>query len=221
LKKARFYSRLISYFPFVEGVFISGSLAKGVVDKKGDIDYFIITRPGRLWLCRTSLIVFKKLFLFNSKKYFCVNYFIDSNNLQIPDKNIFTATELIFAKPMYSPQLCTSFFESNSWQYNFYPNKPLIDVSHAHKKNNTILKRFVEWIFKDSLGEKLDTWCFKYTLNHWKNKFDNFDKEAFDLNFRSRKNVSKHHPSGFQHKVLKLHQQKIDEFQLVHKVQLA
>jgi len=43
---------------------------------------------------------------------------------------------------------------------------------------------------------------FSLTLSIWQKKFKHFNKTDFDLNMRSRKNVSKHHPSGFQQKVL-------------------
>src|SRR5687768_7852879 len=102
MRKARSYSKLMSAFPFVKGICISGSLSKGSADNKADIDYFILTDPGRLWISRTLLVLFKKLFLFNSRKYFCVNYFIDTDHLEIPDKNIFTATEIVFLIPTYN-----------------------------------------------------------------------------------------------------------------------
>ena len=88
-QKALTVSRLISKFPYVEGVGISGSLSKGYYDDDGDIDFFIITSPKRLWIARTFLILYKKIFLLNSRKYFCVNYFISSNALEIEEKNIF------------------------------------------------------------------------------------------------------------------------------------
>ena len=83
-------------FPFVRGVFLSGSISKGFMSESDDIDYFIITAPGRLWLTRTLLILFKKIFLFNSFRNFCLNYFIDSENLYIPEHNRYTATEIVF-----------------------------------------------------------------------------------------------------------------------------
>ena len=70
-----------------------------------------------------------------------------------------------------------------------------------------------EKILHGKLGEWLDTWCFKITLRHWKKKFSHFDESEFDLNMRSRKNVSKHHPQGFQNKVMELHQQKIKQLE--------
>src|SRR4029453_17664939 len=78
MNKARRMSRFIGSFPFVRGVMLSGSIDKGVLDEDGDIDYFIITSPGRLWVARTLLILYKKIFLLNSRRDFCVNYFVDT-----------------------------------------------------------------------------------------------------------------------------------------------
>lgn len=221
LRKARQYTRLISRFPFVEAVLISGSLSKNFVDEQSDIDYFIITRPQRLWVCRTLLILFKKAFLLNSRKYFCVNYFIDSHSLQLPDQNIFTATELVFAKPFYNPELCQQFYKSNAWSGQFYPNKPPASVAETQQVSKGGLKSLFETALNGKLGERLDAWCFKTTLGFWRKKFKDFDETVFDLNLRSRKNVSKHHPGGFQFKVLKTHEQNIREFSAKHHVRFT
>ena len=53
---------IATYFPFVEAIGISGSLSKGYFDENSDIDYFIITKPNRLWFCRTLLVLYKKIF---------------------------------------------------------------------------------------------------------------------------------------------------------------
>src|SRR5690606_3777846 len=91
---ARKKAKLISQFPFVRGVMASGSLSKGYADEKSDIDFFIITIPNRLWIARTLLVLYKRIFLLNSHKFFCVNYFVDEKHLGIEEKNLFTATEL-------------------------------------------------------------------------------------------------------------------------------
>jgi hypothetical protein len=221
LKKAKQYTRLISQFPFVEAVLISGSLSKDFVDEKSDIDYFIITRPRRLWLCRTSLILFKKLCLLNSRKYFCVNYFIDSDNLLLPDQNIFTATELVFAKPFYNPEMCARFLKSNTWSESYYPNRPTAPLLEAQKERKRGPRFILESLLNGKSGEWLDNWCFRTTLKFWKHKFKTFDESEFDLNLRSRKNVSKHHPGGFQFKVLHRHEQSVQEYSNIHRVRFA
>jgi hypothetical protein len=220
LSTAHRFTRLISRFPFVEAVFISGSLAKGYMDEKSDIDYFIITSPQRLWVCRTLLITFKKIFLLNSRKYFCVNYFIDSAHLELPDKNIFTATELVFAIPMYNPVVCARFIQSNNWRQTFYPNKPF-PVLPPPPSLLSPVKQLLEWVLGGAWGERLDNWCFRTTLRYWKKKFVHFDESEFDLNFRSRKHTSKHHPGGFQFRVLKAHADKISAFSEKHGIKFA
>lgn len=199
--KVKRYSKLISRFPFVECVCISGSYSKGVMSKDGDVDFFIVTKPGKLWLSRTLLVLFKKLVLFNSRKYFCVNYFIDSGNLTIPDTNIFSATEISTLIPMYNEALYAEFIEKNKWIKLHLPNIEPIKNGNL-SKGNSILKNFFEWSLSGAFGNWLDNVCFRLTLNRWKRKFAHFNESDFDLNMRTRKNVSKHHPQGFQSKVL-------------------
>lgn len=216
LTKAFRYSRLISRFPFVRGVYLSGSLSKGVMTKDGDIDYFIITTPSRLWLCRTLLVVFKKTILLNSRKYFCVNYFVDTDNIEIPDRNLFTATELAFIQPTYNYQLYLQCMEANSWIKNYYPNKDIKENVDVLPDKELLLKQKIENLLNGKFGEKLDQWCFRLTLNFWRKKFKDFDHDQFDIRLRSRKNVSKHHPQGFQARVLDAHLQKIKDFESKH-----
>ncbi|MES2691553.1 MAG: hypothetical protein V4658_14185, partial [Bacteroidota bacterium] len=47
LRRAGIVSRFVSWFPFVRGVIISGSLSKHYMDHGSDIDFFIVTEKGR------------------------------------------------------------------------------------------------------------------------------------------------------------------------------
>jgi predicted nucleotidyltransferase len=210
---AKKYSRLISKFPFVKAVFISGSLSKGYMDKDSDIDYFIITEPGRLWLCRTLLVLFKKVFLLNSHKYFCVNYFIDDEHLEIPDKNIFTATELVTLMPMVNHYLFKKFTEANRWVLEYLPNVSANYYEILTEKQKPLMKKLMEKIFRNRFGDKLDAHCLKATLQYWRKKFKNFNEHDFKNALRSRRDVSKHHPNKFQEKVLALYGKKIMNFE--------
>jgi hypothetical protein len=202
LKKAKTYARLIQRFPFVRCVCISGSLSKGCVDESGDIDYFIITKPERLWIARTLLVLFKKVVLLNRHKYFCVNYFVDTNHLEIPDKNVFTATEIATLLPMTGAQLFEQFHEENDWYKKFLPNMVMRETSDVSEPKG-IVKPIVERILNGGLGKTLDTWFMQLTMKRWRKKFNYFSDEELDIALRSRKYVSKHHPQNFQQRVLK------------------
>ena len=219
LATARKYSALIASFPFVRGICISGSLSKGYMDADTDIDYFVITQPGRLWLSRTLLVLFKKIFLLNSRKHFCVNYFITSENLQIPDENIFTATETASLIPTYNHAVYMQLLRSNGWVKDYLPQ-----LVHREQESVTPrtprLKRKLERILDGNVGEKLDAASFRLTLKYWKRKFRDFDTTTFDLRLRSRKNVSKHHPHGFQEKVLNAYDEQIRRFENQHALSL-
>ena len=89
---------MLFQFPFVRGVFISGSLSKRCAAEKEDVDYFIVTSANRLWIARTIMHLYKKLtYLRGRQDRYCMNYFIDEEALEIKEKNIFTAVEMITA----------------------------------------------------------------------------------------------------------------------------
>ena len=200
--KLPFYVSLISKFPFVKGVAISGSLSKGVIHEEGDLDYFIITKKDRLWMARVALVFFKKVFLFNSRKYFCVNYFVGEDNLAIPDENIFTATEIEYLIPVFNPGMFAEFNKANSWIKKYYGHfeHPIQLDSKPNSWN--YFKQFVEWCFSNKMGDFIEGVCMNITLRRWKVKFAHFNDEKFDLALRSKRDVSKHHPRDFQNKVL-------------------
>jgi hypothetical protein len=195
--------RLIGHFPYVQAVMISGSMSKHCLPPDGDVDFFIITTPGRLWLARTCLVLFKKIFLFNSHKYFCINYLVDTDHLEIEDKNQFTATEIVTLLPVAGPDYCARFTAANTWAWQqFYPNFPARRAEQAAVLPNFWLKKNIEWCCKGRLGEWLDRAALQITVGFWRKKFSHFTANEFDLSLRSRRYVSKHHPTGFQTKVL-------------------
>lgn len=217
-QKALNTGRFIHGFPFVKGVGISGSLSKGILHQDGDFDFFIITQHNRLWVARTLLILHKKLFLFNSRKFFCVNYFIDDKHLEIEEKNLFTATEIHSLIPVVGDVL-TEFQRTNQWVNSYYPGQPFSPVI-LPEKNKPLLSRLISGILKGNLGEWADKRCLNITFRRWKKKFSYFQTEKFDLTLKTRRYISKHHPSDFQTKVLNRHRELIREYQTQMKDQL-
>src|SRR5690242_15939030 len=130
LKVAFRTSRLLFHFPFVRAVCISGSLSKNCSGEKSDIDYFIITRAERLWIARTFMHLFKKItFLTGKQHWYCMNYYVDELALQIREKNVYTAMEIITLLPMQGADVVENFLAANQWTKSYFPG-PFLLAQH-------------------------------------------------------------------------------------------
>jgi hypothetical protein len=210
LGKAFKYSRIISKFPFVRGISISGSVAKGAADSSADVDYFIITAPNRVWICRTLLALFKRLVLLNSSKYFCINYFVDTENLEIPDKNIFTATEIAFLLPTYNYAVYEAFMQQNDWIDTYYPNKGFAIKENVRSPGRSWIKNTLESLMHGTAGDAVDRICLRFTQFYRKRKFNHLTEVEFKHRLHATKGVSKHHPNSFQSKVLSAYERNLN-----------
>ena len=220
MPKAIKVSNFIAKFPYIECVSLSGALSKGYYDKDGDIDFFIITKPNRLWIARTLLILYKKIFLLNSKKYFCVNYFISSNALIIPEQNRFTATEMATLIPVNGKNIFRSFINKNNWVKEYYTNIPLYDFQLIMDVKKPSFTLFTERIFNSRLGDFLDEAFRKLTLRKWNAKFGHLEKDDFKIAMKSTKKASKHHPQNFQKTVIELLNTKYEMVKKQHNIEL-
>ena len=189
---ARRYSKIISFFPFVRGIFLSGSLSKGCISEIDDIDYFIITSPGRLWITRSLLVLFRRVFLLNSHKNFCVNYFIDAENLSVRRQNRFTATEIAFLLPMYNLPLHSELIKANNWIKNYYPT--FQQNGEWVIANTSVIKKMMEKILDNKMGEYFDNCLYKYSKRFIERKFGYLGEEIFSRNFCLRKNEVQYFP---------------------------
>jgi len=140
IKIAHRISAWLIKFPYVRGIAISGSLSKNFADDQSDIDLFIITAPNRLWIARSLMHAFKKLtYLVNKQDYFCMNYYIDEEQLEIAEKTIYTAIEVVTLIPLQGDTQFEQFYTANAWTRDYLPNK-IMRVSSARPLKNTLLK---------------------------------------------------------------------------------
>ena len=201
LPAARRRARLIARFPWVLSVSISGTLSKAVHEADDDVDFFVITQPGRLWLCRASLMAFKKTVLLNSRKLFCVNYLLTSDRLEVPDRNLFTATELAWLHPVVDDGLYRALLEANGWLHDLLPNWSARDEAPEPRPPRTVGPLVERWL-GGPLGDRLDEGSRR--LISWRNRrrYRALDPERYDQAMRATPEVSKHHPRDFQGAIL-------------------
>lgn len=211
LSKAARIGAFLYKFPYVRAVAVSGSLSKNYADKKADIDFFIVTKANRLWIARTILHLFKKLtFLVGKENFFCMNYFVDEETLNIPEKNIYTAVEIVTLLPLAGTFTLNKFFEKNNWTKKWLP-------CYEYKRNlNTAeggsgFKRSTEWFFDSSAGEKLDRFLYKWTTRRWQRKEQKGRKNSKGrvMNLVTGRHFSKSNPETFQEKIITRYNDKI------------
>lgn len=211
LNKVKKWSRVIVKFPFVKAICISGSYSKGAMGPDDDIDYFIITQKGRLWICRSLLRGYRKFFLRKSAGYMCLNYFIAEDNMRLPDRNIFVAHEVKSIIPVYGYEVFLQFMKENDWADALLPNKkPVAPIEINTSK--PFLRKMMEFILSGFIGNWAESFLYKFMLRRRKRKFSHFNKEDFDLNMRTHKNAEKHHPGGTQKRVLSLFAERLQAF---------
>ena len=216
--KATRIGAFLHKFPYVRAVAVSGSLSKNYADKKADIDFFIITKANRLWIARTILHLFKKLtFLVGKQNFFCMNYFVDEEALIIPEKNIYTAVEIVTLLPVAGTFTLNKFFEKNQWTKKWLP-------CYEYKRNlktaerGSGFKKFTEWFFNGRTGEKLDRFLYKLTTRRWQKKEQQGRKNSKGrvMNLVTGKHFSKSNPETFQEKILTRYDDKIEWYLNYH-----
>jgi predicted nucleotidyltransferase len=210
LSVAHRQAMLISKFPFVRAVLVSGSLSKGYMDEKSDIDFFIVTKANRLWIARTLLVIYKRLFLFNSHQYFCVNYFVDTAHLPIEEKNIYTATELVTLIPLYGCECCEQLKKANEWVHQFFPNYQFPTYNGVPDGRGGWFKNVLETCIDFLGGERFDKFLMTMTGNRWRRLYGKlYNAGDFKLAFKTERHASKNHPKFFQKKVVDMYQRKV------------
>lgn len=205
MNEAHRSASVISHFPFVKGICVSGSLSKGYADEKSDIDFFIITDEKRLWICRTLLHLFKKFtFLVNKQHSYCMNYFIDESRLRLEEQNLFTATEIVTLKPLYNLNVYQDLVEANkSWVNDLYPNIHWNGYQNFHQRKSFI-KVMAEFCLNIAVPALTNNLLMQLTDRLWRFKWKrkNYPMEYYDLAMKTRWYVSKNHPKNYQRKVL-------------------
>lgn len=221
LQTAEKIAKLLSCFPFVKGVAVSGSLSKNYADENSDIDLFIITTKNRLWLARTFMHCLKKAsYLLKKEQLFCMNYYIDEAALEIREKNIYTATEVATLLPLRGIDAFEAFYRSNTWSRAFLPNHSM-RISYVKDIERSFVKRFCEACLDNSAGNLLDTALMKLTAYRWREKTrkGKLNNRGIVMSMEASKHYAKPDPRDFQEKLVGNYEQRI--FQLTARSEKA
>lgn len=212
---ARIMSHVISAFPFVRGVFVSGELSKGVASESSDIDFFIVTCVNRVWIVRTLCAAFKRIVLFNRKKFFCYNHIVSEHKLEVAERNIYTATEIVTLKPLSNNQLFEEVLEANSWTKEYLPNwQRQNTVSPKCPATRPILERIIRILIRPKVLDAMDYWLMKKWRRAWIRRYPSLTPAKRSELFQCTADISTSYVMDVFAKIMKQYEQRLHQYGL-------
>lgn len=158
--KAVRYGRLLTGLPYVRMVAVTGALA--VDNEPGrDLDFLIVTAPGRLWLCRGMIMLMVRLAR-RAGDELCPNYFISTLALRFSDRNLYAAHELAQMIPLSGREVYMQIRRVNAWIGEYLPNADRppsrVGVPAAIDGRVSRFRQAVELGLATPIGERLERW---------------------------------------------------------------
>ncbi|MGE0811916.1 MAG: hypothetical protein AB7O28_14085 [Vicinamibacterales bacterium] len=186
--------RFVCALPYVRMVAISGSLAHLNAedgDEAADLDLFVVTAPGRVWLVTLVALVVAKLA--GWRRRLCLNYVISEAALAVTPHDLFTANQILHLQPIAGPSTYRRFLAANAFVRAHYPNfeprtpagdgpgrrdawtrlvelvlapgAPVLERAARALYRWHLLRRAAGWVSRD--GVRLDAECLKlHTSSH-------------------------------------------------------
>ncbi len=214
-RMARIVTAFIKMFPFVRAVWVSGELSKNIASPHADIDFFIVTEPGRLWITRSMLILFKKIVLLNNKKFFCLNSFIDTQMLESSTRNIYQAIEIASLKPLFNRDLLQDYLRANAWIWSYFPNfDPDGTAVSRSTSRRSRLQRAFEKLFGFVDADALDDRLMRTMQFVWKKRYPGMDDATRDRILRSTKKESRAYLGDFEERILEAYRRNLRAYHI-------
>ena len=213
---ARVMAKIIRVFPYVRGVFLSGELSKGIASKKSDIDFVIVTKEGRLWIARTLLIVFKKLFLLNRKRFFCLNHFVTEHHIRVELRNIYTATEVVTLVPLENDIMFSRYMVANLWVTQFFPNWKIDErILRSDRTGKSVMREILELIIPDRIADRLDPWLMLKWQQMWRTRYAQLSDEELNRKYQCSSYSSTAYGGDYQGSILRAFENRLHGYQVI------
>jgi len=153
-RRARRYGALVARLPLVRFVGVTGALAMSNAERRADIDLFVLTHPGRLWLCRLLVLAVVRLAALRGDTL-CPNFLLSTAALALRERNLFTAHEITQMVPLRPTEWYARFMDANRWTFDFLPNATTGET-RAHKDG--VLARVATWLLAAPVFAPLERW---------------------------------------------------------------
>lgn len=158
--QARAWGKLITRLPFVRMLAVTGALAVDNARPQDDIDYLVVTEPGRLWLCRALVIALVRAASLRGVRL-CPNYFVSTQALVFAQRSLYSAHELVQMVPLSGLRIYSEMRRRNTWTVDYLPNAqgpPPSARLTGFSRPPGRPARLAERLLRSTAGEYLERW---------------------------------------------------------------
>ena len=159
-QQARRWGRRLGCLPFVRMVAVTGALAVDNAPANDDIDFLIVTRPGRVWLTRALAVVVVRAARLAGVGL-CPNYVLSSSALSEQQRDLYVAHDLVQMVPLVGLDAYAAMRAANAWTFEFLPQAagPLrAEPDLAPRGWQAALQAAAERLLGGRLGSALERW---------------------------------------------------------------
>jgi hypothetical protein len=144
----------------VRMIAVTGSLAVDNAEAGDDVDYLIVTAPGRLWLTRTLVMAVVRFAALRGVTL-CPNYIISETALGLPERDVYTARELVQMAPVAGLDTYDRMLAANDWYAAFLPNAAPRARSGPSNDGRTRPSGLAERLLKGRLVDRVEAWLMR------------------------------------------------------------
>ena len=157
---ARRWAGIMAHVPCVRMIAVTGSLAMDNFTPGADIDFLVVTTPGRVWTARLLLVCLVRVARMSGVEL-CPNFVLSSKELQLNQQNFVMARELAQMVPLFGRELYRQMIEMNAWMFSYLPlatDPPARSLEYSLSRSAQWLKALGERLVALPLGQKLEDW---------------------------------------------------------------
>lgn len=175
MRIAKRAARLVSYIPFVRGVYLCNTVSFGVPKHESDVDFFIVLKHGRMWIGRLLVTGVLELFKMRRSKddvkdKICLSFYISDERLNLADialsrDDIYLVYWLTHLVPLFdSHKTYARVRAANHWLKFALPHADgQKSLSHHWQTSQSMLQKWVERL-PDALFDALDSKAKTYQM---------------------------------------------------------
>ncbi|MFN8434409.1 MAG: hypothetical protein U0V18_10325 [Anaerolineales bacterium] len=191
-RRALLYGHILGIFPFVRMVSMTGSLAVLNLSKDADMDYMLVTQPGRLWLVRAFAVTFGRIMRLWGDRI-CVNLLVTESALEWKPQDLYSAREMCQMIPITGMNIYQCLRAVNPWIETYLPNAKSVPVNTPKTQlGKSLLQKLFEILWVGKMGDVLETWAMDFQVKKIMNTYGTAQEAKFTTDL-CQGNFDNHH----------------------------